>query len=228
MKRILALLCMAMIASAAIADNHIPTYAAVETFGCKYKVDKNAGDMAAWASKGNKQAEKIYSEPYRAMMFTPFLTNPVDQPQDFYWVGVSPNFAAQGAIQDEWNAKGGKVAQELTTTVDCDSHATWAMTTVRSNENAAPPSSGVATFQACTMHEGKTMQDLKPADAKMNVFLDKIGQASPMWRWWPISGQRSASKIDFMTIAGQSSLKQKGASMDNFVKNGGLQVRSSI
>mgnify|MGYP006977864360 CR=1 FL=1 len=135
---------------------------------------KDRDDLLAWAAKWDESATEIFSAPYTGMLNTPFLMNPTDQQHDIYWVGVSPDFTALGAVQDDYNAKAGNLQSALQRVVDCDSHAMWAVTTVRQNANSSLPSNGVATFSACTLAEGKTMEDMLAADAKMNAFLDKI------------------------------------------------------
>lgn len=227
MKKILFFLCAFAFSTFSIADHHMPGYAALETFSCNYMPGKDREDLLAWAAKWDERAAEIFSAPYTGMLNTPFLMNPTDQQHDIYWVGVSPNFAALGAVQDDYNAKAGDLQGALQRVVDCDAHAMWALTTVRGDANSPLPSNGVATFTTCTLAEGKTMEDVLAADAKMNAFLDKINHESPMWRWWPISGLESANEADFFEVIGNNSLKQKGEMMDNFVKNGGLIAQAS-
>ncbi len=222
MKKIIFLLCAFVFSASSNADHHIPQYAALETFSCNFMPGKNGDDLLAWSAKWDERATEIFSAPYMGMLNTPFLMNPTDQQHDIYWVGVSPDFTAMGAVQDDYNAKAGDLQRALLQVVDCDAHAMWAVTTVRGDANASLPDNGVATFSVCTLADGKTMEDLQAADAKMNAFLDKINHESSMWRWWPVSGQESASEIDFFEVTGNTSLKQKGAMMDNYVKNGGL------
>ena len=93
--------------------------------------------------------------------------------------------------------------------MDCDSHATFAVTTVRDNQNPVLPSNGVAAFRAHGISEGKITADLLAADAKMNTFLNKIDHKSPMWRWWPVSGSVSTNESDFFEVTGNTSLKQE-------------------
>ena len=228
MKKIISLLCALAFSASSIADHHIPDYAALETFSCNFMPGKDRDDLLAWAAKWDESATEIFSAPYTGMLNTPFLMNPTDQQHDIYWVGVSPDFTALGAVQDDYNAKAGNLQSALQRVVDCDSHAMWAVTTVRQNANSSLPSNGVATFSACTLAEGKTMEDMLAADAKMNAFLDKINQESAIWRWWPVSGLESTSEADFFEVTGNNSLKQKGAMMDNFVTNGGLIAQAAI
>jgi hypothetical protein len=228
MKKSLVFICAVILSSSTMADHHAPTYTALEMFSCNFMPGKDRDDMLDWATKWDERATEIFSAPYVGMLNTPFLMNPTDQQHDIYWVGVSPSFAALGAIQDDYNAKASKLQAALERVVDCDSHAMFAVTTVRDNNNPEIPSNGVATFQACSISEGKTTADLLAADTKMNTFLNKINHESPRWRWWPISGGESANESDFFEVSGNTSLKQKGETMDNFVKNGGLAVQASI
>ena len=228
LKRMCLIAAMAFSTSTALASTPVPEYAALESFACNFQPGKDRSDMVKWAGKWNAAVKDIFSAPYMAMLLDPFLMNPADQQHDFYWVGYSPNFAAQGAIQDDWNAKAGKLADELLATADCDTHAIWAMTTTRDSGNATPPATGVLTFQACSMIGDTTMTDLAAKDAQMNAFMDSIGQQSPRWRWWPISGLSSANQMDFLSVSGNLTLQQKGQTMEDLVKNGGLQAQMEI
>jgi len=207
MRKTLIFLCAFVFSTSTIADHHVPAYAALETFSCNFMLGKDRDDMLAWATRWDERATEIFSAPYMGMLNTPFLMNPTDQQHDIYWVGVSPSFAALGAVQDDYNAKAAKLQAALERIADCNSHAMFAVTTVRGNDNPELPSNGVATFQACSISEGKTTGDLLAADTKMNAFLDKINQESPMWRWWPISGMESANESDFFQVTGNTSLK---------------------
>jgi hypothetical protein len=228
LNRMCLVIAMAVVSHTALANNPVPEYAALESFGCNFQPGKDRNDMVKWAGKWNAAAKDIFSAPYMAMLLDPFLMNPADQQHDIYWVGYSPNFAAQGAVQDDWNAKAGKLADELLKIADCDTHAIWAMTTTRGSGNTTPPATGVLTFQACSMVGDTTMMDLAAADAQMNAFMDNIEQPSPRWRWWPVSGLNSENQMDFFSVSGNLSLQQKGQTMDNFVQNGGLQAQTEI
>ena len=74
--------------------------------------------MLAWAKRSEERATEIFSAPYTGMLNTPILMNPTDQQHDIYWVGVSPGFAALGAIRDDYNAKAAKLQAALERVLD--------------------------------------------------------------------------------------------------------------
>ena len=96
LNRMCLVIAMTVVSHTALANNPVPEYAALESFGCNFQPGKDRNDMVKWAGKWNAAAKDIFSAPYMAMLLDPFLMNPADQQHDIYWVGYSPNFAAQG------------------------------------------------------------------------------------------------------------------------------------
>ena len=106
MKRVFATAgALLLAAQGAFADHHLPQVQALETYACNFAKGKDLDDFLAVAKKWDRFADDGFSEPYEGFVLTPFYFN-ADTDADVYWVGVSPNFAAQGTTADEWMAKG--------------------------------------------------------------------------------------------------------------------------
>ena len=78
------------------------------------------------------------------------------------------------------------------------------------------------------MLEGYTQEKMMVADEKMNAFMNKAGVSGNVVRWFPISGQSSASNVDFYQVTGSSSLTERGKNFDRAVQSGGLQMRNAL
>jgi len=165
--------------------------------------------------------------PYQAYVLTPFYRNAQDQQHDFYWLGLSPSFEAQGTVQDEMRNKGQKYQAAFDEVSNCDGQSQWAMLRVKTSDEG-PSAEGAVSFEACTMLEGYTQEKMMAADEKMNAFMNKAGVSGNVVRWFPISGQSSASNVDFYQVTGSSSLTERGKNFDRAVKSGGLQMRNAL
>jgi len=227
MKKISIVLSFVLLSLTAFADHHAPNIGGIETYACNFNEGSGLQDVLAAAKKWNKFASKNFSQPYQAYVLTPYYRNAQDQQHDFYWVGVSPSFEAQGTVQDEMRNKGGKFQAAFDEVSNCDGQAQWAMMRVSSSE-ATPSAEGTVSFEACTMFEGATQEKMMAADKKMNAFMSEAGVTGNMLRWFPISGQSRAFDIDFYQVTGNSSLTERGKNFDRAVKAGGLQMRNAL
>jgi hypothetical protein len=77
------------------------------------------------------------------------------------------------------------------------------------------------------MLPGATQQALSTADEKMNAFLTEIGSTARIYRWYPMQGGE-ANGADFYQAGWSSSLQEKGANADKFVRAGGPLVQTSL
>lgn len=227
MKKVLTVLCLSLMSATGIADHHAPSIGGIETYACNYNEGNGLDDVLSAAKKWNKFAGKNFSMPYQGYVLTPYYRNAQDQQHDFYWIGVSPSFEAQGTTQDEMLAKGARFQAAFDEVSNCDGQAQWAMMPVKTSEGG-PSAEGAVSFEACTMLEGATLAKMMAADVKMNAFMSKEGVTGNMMRWFPLSGQSSSFTADFYQVTGNNSLTERGKNFDRAVKSGGLQLRNAL
>ena len=227
MKKISIVLGFLFLSLTVVADDHAPNILGLETYACNFNEGNDLQDVLAAAKKWNNFASKNFSMPYQAYVLTPFYRNAQDQQHDFYWLGLSPNFEAQGTVQDEMRNKGQKYQAAFDEVSNCDGQSQWAMLRVKTSDEG-PSAEGAVSFEACTMLEGYTQEKMMAADEKMNAFMNKAGVSGNVVRWFPISGQSSASNVDFYQVTGSSSLTERGKNFDRAVKSGGLQMRNAL
>jgi hypothetical protein len=140
-----------------------------------------------------------------------------------YWVGVSPNFAAQGTTADEWMAKGAALQKAFDQVAPCQSHSQMASISVRDINR----STGVVDFSACSLKPGATPEAISAADKKMVEFLEKVGSSTAIYRWYPVQGTANAP-IDFLQVNADGSNSEAGANKDKFLKGGGIAVQRAL
>ena len=227
MKKLMSAIVLSLLSYGAIADDHAPSIGGIETYSCKFNEGNDLNDVLSVAKKWNKFASKNFSMPYQGYVLTPYYRD-AETEYDFYWVGVSPSFEAQGTVAQEWLAKGTKMQAEFDSVSTCDSLAQWGNVGVSVPEDGAP-SEGVVSFQACTMKEGATLEKVMAADAKMSAFMEKIGvSGGVMSRWFPLSGQSTSFTADMVVARGISSLGERGRVFDSMIKSGGMQMQNSL
>jgi hypothetical protein len=209
-------------AQGAFADHHLPQVQALETYACNFAEGKDLDDFLAVAEKWDRFADDGFSEPYEGFVLTPFYFN-AETNADVYWVGVSPNFAAQGTTADEWMAKGAALQKAFDQVAPCQSHSQMASISVRDINR----STGVVDFSACSLKPGATPEAISAADKKMVEFLEKVGSSTAIYRWYPVQGTANAP-IDFLQVNADGSNSEAGANKDKFLKGGGIAVQRAL
>ena len=71
------------------------------------------------------------------------------------------------------------------------------------------------------------MNELASADAKMQSFLDGIGNTTRIYRWMPIQGT-NLQGADFIQAQWEESLPARRKNMDAFINAGGIQQQAAI
>ena len=227
MKKIVTLIGLLVVSVFGVADDHAPSVGGIETYSCTFNEGNDLDDVLAVAKKWNKFASKNFSMPYQGYVLTPYYRD-ADTEHDFYWVGVSPSFEAQGRVADDWLAKGTKMQAEFDSVSTCNALAQWGQMVVSSFEDGVP-SEGVVSFEACNMKEGASMEKVMEADMKMAAFMKEAGVPSGiMSRWFPISGQASDFSADMIVTRGMSSLGERGKAFDTAIKSGGMQMQNRL
>jgi hypothetical protein len=203
----------------ATADDHIPPpFFPVETYSCSYNEDKGLSDMLATAKKWNKWTNKEIPETGLAAVLTPYLADGRTVSSDVFWVNMSPNFEAMGISQDQWVAKGSKLAAEFDEVCANDGHSMFAAQMVR-RQASDGPQNGYIGFESCTLKEGASMQKMLAADAKFREKQASIGNTGVTMRWWPMAGVSPQMEGDFYLVSGVDSMQSLGQNIDRSIAN---------
>ena len=199
------------------ADNHMeaPQDAALEIYQCNFSDNKDLNDTRKVAAKWDKWADKNYTVPYAGYLMTPYYQRKSDFPYDLFWLGVTEDFTSLGQAQDEWAAKGTKLAAEFDAANPCPNHAAIYSFTVRQPKNQTPD--GYLTISGCTNKEGATQADFAAANAKQNQYLDSINVDSGIYYWFMGAGSGIEQAYDYLEVNAHSTLKEWGITPDNFL-----------
>lgn len=210
-------------AGSAVADDHlqVPEYGGVETFACSFNEGKDMDDLLKVTKKWDKWFDKNSTVGYTGLVLTPYYYDALEA--DVYWVGFSSSLEDQAVAQTEFLAT--DLSADFYDVYTCESHAQLAW--VRIRDEVGPSADGVVDFSACAMLPGATQQALSTADEKMNAFLTEIGSTARIYRWYPMQGGE-ANGADFYQAGWSSSLQEKGANADKFVRAGGPLVETSL
>lgn len=223
MNKICLALALMILAAPSYADDHMPMPRALETFSCNFADGKDMDDFMKVANKWDKFADKAFSMPYQGYVLTPYYS--ADMEHDLYWVGFSPNFAAQGKTDQEMLEKGASLQADFDAISLCDSHSQFAVFPVYST-GAPVTSSGVVDFSACSLKDDASQQAIAAADAKMNAFMKELDVNVSIVRWFPLQGTDFPG--DFIQASRFDSLAEKGAIYDKFIQAGGQQAQTMI
>ena len=201
------------------ADHHMPPpFFPVETFSCSYNEDQDLSDMLATAKKWNKWTNKEFPETGPAAVLTPYLADASEMTSDVFWVNMAPNFEAMGISQDQWVAKGAKLAAEFDEVCTNDGHSMFAAQMVRRDASEGPQS-GYIGFESCSLKEGATMQKMLAADAQFRERQAAIGNTGIALRWWPMAGVSQRMEGDFYRVSGIDSMQSLGQNIDRTIAN---------
>jgi hypothetical protein len=206
------------------SEDQSPAFGGVETFACNFKEGNSVDDMLKVAKKWDKWMDKNASRAYSGFAMTPHYFS--EPSADYYWVGFTAGFEDQGVIDQEFINKGGAIQKAFDEIEVCTSRSQYMWTRVR-DTFSEPVSGGFVDFARCSFEDGAGMNELAAADAKMQSFLDGIGNTTRIYRWLPIQGTNMRG-ADFIQTQWEESLSSRGKNMDVFIRSGGVQQQSEI
>jgi hypothetical protein len=215
---------LALFSIPSFAEDQRPSFGGVETFACNFKEGKSMQDMLKVAKKWDKWMDKNASRAYSGFAMTPhYFSEPI---ADYYWVGFTTSFEDQGITDEEFINKGGAIQKAFDEIEVCNSRSQYMWSLVR-DTFADPVSGGFVDFARCSFRDGAGMSELAAADAKMQSFLDGIGNTTRIYRWMPIQGT-NLQGADFIQTQWEESLPARGKNMDAFINAGGVQQQAAI
>ena len=93
-------------------------------------------------------------------------------------------------------SKGGAIQQAFDEVEVCTSRSQYMWSRVRDTFEE-PISGGFVDFARCSLQDGAGMNELAAADAKMQSFLDSIGNTTRIYRWMPIQEPTCRVQISY-------------------------------
>ena len=197
--------------------------------GCEFARGKDVSDLEDPIADWNKFEDESGNDSYSAWVLTPIFHSNVNlNGETAIWMGTWNSWSNMGSELDNYFSNATEEAEGFNKVWDCSNHSLTALYVVRSNPNPNNDS-GVLSFQACTINEGKNLTDLVEADAKWNAFSDSSGFSGGVYRLFPTAGiVEEDDDKDFWQMTAVSSLDEWGANAQKFVDNNGGIAQASI
>lgn len=209
----------AMFASVAQAQDNAPSPTPiVELFTCAYRDGRDADDLRAVTTRLNAWADRNNMTAYTAFTATPYLFS-ADLEADFVWIGGWPNGTAMGLDEELYRTQGREIAAAFDTVADCESHSLYAEVVV--NQPASPPpQNGVAMFEDCSVHDGRTVEEALAALGQWAEYTKANGQDDFSAVLFPLAGLTNDADYDFKIVTGFASLPAFGKGTDMYTGGG--------
>ena len=172
-----AILAMTTIAasSSILADDHssmAPTPIPVEFYSCTYNAGKGPSDLQPVLKAWKKAMGK---REYESWMLHPMYSSDASMNNGVMFTGWWPSFSQMGKDVDYVMENVlPKINPMFAEVITCDVHAETMAIQVADGMDT-DLDSGVMTYQACNLKEGKSNADLMQANAKMSGFMAKAG-----------------------------------------------------
>jgi len=160
----------------------------VETYTCNYANGKDSKDLEGAISYWNEKMDEMNDENlnrYSAWLITPIHSSLTG---DFYWLGASPNFStwAKGNAAYASNKAGQDADARFQKMSSCTS-AAWMSEAVHVG---SPPEEGdtgsILEAFGCSLHPGKTMSNVRAAEANFVNHAKAAGMEMNIFRFMPM------------------------------------------
>ncbi len=181
----------------------------VDTFACNLKSGSDAGDVQSAVDYWSQQIKKIDNEAlnqYAAWLVTPIRSS---LPSDFYWLGASPNMNAwaSGGAAYAASSEGQAAQARFDKISDCTSQV-WMSEQVLGD--GAPDEDGDAVLEVygCTLHEGKTMSNVRAVEANYVKEANAAGIGQSIFRFSPMY---TNGEVDLLYLVGYDDMESYGA-----------------
>jgi hypothetical protein len=212
----------AMLASVAQAQDNAPAPTpVVEIYTCAYRDGRDADDLRAVTTRFNAWADRNNMTAYTAFTATPYLFS-TDLEADVVWIGAWPNGTAMGVDEELYRTQGREIAAAFDAVADCDAHSLYAEVVV-SQPASPPPQNGVAMFEDCSVHDGRTVEEALAALGQWVEYTKANGSDDFSAVLFPLAGLADAADYDFKIVTGFTSLQTFGKGVDMYTGGGFLR-----
>ena len=195
----------------------------IEIFPCTYRGDSDANDLRQLTARFNTWADRNNVTSYTAFVATPYAFS-ADLGADVLWIGGWPNGTQMGTNETLWQAQGGEVSAAFDALVECNSHSLYAEVIVN-QPSGPPPENGVAMFEDCTVHEGRTDAEAIEAARQWAAYTKSRGSDDISAILFPLAGLTSDDDYSFKVVTGFASMEAFGRGTDMYTGGGFLRAR---
>lgn len=205
-----------------LADSHeggeMDPATPVEMYACNLNEGKTRADWDAAAAEWNQWADEQDETDYSAWTLAPFYMS-ANQDFDVVWLGGSGSGAAMGRAQDEWLAKGSKVAETFAATATCHTHAAYAVLQFKKPPKRDNPSNIAVSFSDCNLADGVSFGDIAGGLGEWATYREGHGSTAGIWVFFPAYGG-GGEEFDFKFVTAHQNMEDVGKDFDEYSKTG--------
>ena len=190
----------------------------VEIYPCTYRGDNDIDNLHTVTTRLNTWADRNKDNSYTAFLATPYAYS-ADLEADVLWLGAWPNGAAMGVSEARYQTQGGDISAAFDAVVDCNAHSLYAEVVI--NQPATPPpQNGVATFEDCKVHEGRTDEEAIAALRQWAEYTKSRGSDAFSAILFPLAGLPNNADYTFKRVTGFDSMEAFGKFTDIYTGGG--------
>ena len=194
----------------------------VEIFPCTYRGNNGIENLRTVSARFNTWADRNSMTNYTAFIATPYAYS-ADLEADVLWLGGWPNGTAMGVGETLWLSQGGDVSAAFDAVVDCNAHSLYAEVIVN-QPSSPPPQNGVAMFEDCTVHEGRTNGEALAALGQWSEYTKSHGADAFSAALFPLAGLANDAHYTFKLVTGFDSMDAFGKGTDMYTGGGFMRA----
>ncbi|MEJ2533276.1 MAG: hypothetical protein P8Y92_15930 [Halioglobus sp.] len=208
--------------SAVTAQVGEPKAVPVEFFACNWVEGKGMDDLQKVVADFQKYADANDSN-YSAWLLSPQFHQPGIF--DVGWLGSWPSGTDFGVSQENWQSKGRDMAAAFAEVVECGEHIMALSKPINAPEGT--PEDGILLVAACSLKDGKTLQDAYAAHLKSGLVMKGQGSLGVSWFYMPALGTGHMD-FDYWHLVGFYRYSDMGATMEMYVNEGGMKKAQEL
>jgi hypothetical protein len=225
MKQILGLLACAtsvLVTGVQAQQSATPPTPVIELFPCTYRGDNDMGDLRAVTQRFNTWADRNNVTTYTAYTMTPYAYS-AELETDVLWLGGWPNGTAMGQNETLWLNQGADVSAAFDAVVECNAHSLYAEVVIN-QPSTPPPERGVAMFEDCSVHEGRTVPEAIAAATQWAEYTKGRGAETFSAFLFPLAGLTGDADYDLKIVTGFESMEAFGRGTDMYTGGGFMRA----
>lgn len=194
----------------------------IEIYPCTYRANNDIDNLRTVSARFNTWADRNNMTNYTAFMATPYAYS-ADLDADVLWLGGWPNGTAMGVGEARWLSQGGDVAAAFDAVVECNAHSLYAEVVVN-QPSGPPPQNGVAMFEDCKVHDGRTANEAIGALGQWAEYTKSRGSDAFSAVLFPLAGLGNDADYTFKLVTGFSSMEEFGKGTDMYTGGGFMRA----
>lgn len=183
---------------------------------CEFREGKDMDDFDRWSNKWNAWKDTGGRIQNRAYYMTP-IYHSSEVTFDVGFMDMWGTGAQMAADTIDRLTNGSKLYDEFDKIVDCDTHQNFGALAIKGEKAAV--SDGPVEFNSCTVNEEIPLPEAIAAIREWTDYKTKTGSDAARYLLFPIYGENSEDKYDFVYLKAYPSFESFGLAYDRFSPN---------